>query len=137
MVSLIKGSKAIVVMIFMSFTFDVLAEDDILSKFKARLNLSDEQIQQFEPILTDHREKLLSVMKKQGLNPNPGILKDKIGFRQLRTIKKDIDKVYKQTEGQLVDILSKEQFHEYKKAQEELRVEMRAGLKQRYLEERK
>lgn len=137
MVSLIKGSKAIVVMIFMSFTFDVLAEDDILSKFKARLNLSDEQIQQFEPILTDHREKLLSVMKKQGVNPNPGLLKDKIGFRQLRTIKKDIDKVYKQTEGQLVDILSKEQFHEYKKAQEELRVEMRAGLKQRYLEERK
>ena len=50
MVSLIKGSKAIVVMIFMSFTFDVLAEDDIFSKFKARLNLSDEQIQQFEPI---------------------------------------------------------------------------------------
>ena len=137
MVSLIKGSKAIVVMIFMSFTFDVLAEDDILSKFKARLNLSDEQIQQFEPILTDHREKLLSVMKKQGVNPNPGLLKDKIGFRQLRTIKKDIDKVYKQTEDQLVDILSKEQFHEYKKAQEELRVEMRAGLKQRYLEERK
>ena len=137
MVSLIKRSKAIVVMIFMSFTFDVLAEDDILSKFKARLNLSDEQIQQFEPILTDHREKLLSVMKKQGVNPNPGLLKDKIGFRQLRTIKKDIDKVYKQTEGQLVDILSKEQFHEYKKAQEELRVEMRAGLKQRYLEERK
>ena len=120
MVSLIKGSKAIVVMIFMSFTFDVLAEDDIFSKFKARLNLSDEQIQQFEPILTDHREKLLSVMKKQGVNPNPGLLKDKIGFRQLRTIKKDIDKVYKQTEGQLVDILSKEQFHEYKKAQEEL-----------------
>ena len=137
MVSLIKRSKAIVVMIFMSFTFDVLAEDDILSKFKARLNLSDEQIQQFEPILTDHREKLLSVMKKQGINPNPGLLKDKIGFRQLRTIKKDIDKVYKQTEGQLVDILSKEQFHEYKKVQEELRVEMRAGLKQRYLEERK
>ena len=137
MVSLIKGSKAIVVMIFMSFTFDVLAEDDILSKFKARLNLSDEQIQQFEPILTDHREKLLSVMKKQGVNPNPGLLKHKIGFRQLRTIKKDIDKVYKQTEDQLVDILSKEQFHEYKKAQEELRVEMRAGLKQRYLEERK
>ena len=137
MVSLIKGSKAIVVMIFMSFTFDVLAEDDILSKFKARLNLSDEQIQQFAPILTDHREKLLSVMKKQGVNPNPGLLKDKIGFRQLRTIKKDIDKVYKQTEEQLVDILSKEQFHEYKKAQEELRVEMRAGLKQRYLEERK
>ena len=137
MVSLIKGSKAIVVMIFMSFTFDVLAEDDIFSKFKARLNLSDEQIQQFEPILTDHREKLLSVMKKQGVNPHPGLLKDKIGFRQLRTIKKDIDKVYKQTEGQLVDILSKEQFHEYKKAQEELRVEMRAGLKQRYLEKRK
>ena len=137
MVSLTKGSKAIVVMIFMSFTFDVLAEDDIFLKFKARLNLSDEQIQQFEPILTDHREKLLSVMKKQGVNPNPGLLKDKIGFRQLRTIKKDIDKVYKQTEGQLVDILSKEQFHEYKKAQEELRVEMRAGLKQRYLEERK
>ena len=93
MVSLIKGSKAIVVMIFMSFTFDVLAEDDIFSKFKARLNLSDEQIQQFEPILTDHREKLLSVMKKQGINPNPGLLKDKIGFRQLRTIKKDIDQV--------------------------------------------
>ena len=137
MVSLIKGSKAIVVMIFMSFTFDVLAEDYIFSKFKARLNLSDEQIQQVEPILTDHREKLLSVMKKQGVNPNPGLLKDKIGFRQLRTIKKDIDKVYKQTEDQLVDILSKEQFHEYKKAQEELRVEMRAGLKQRYLEERK
>lgn len=137
MVSLIKGSKAIVVMIFMSFTFGVLAEDDIFSKFKARLNLSNEQIQQFEPILTDHREKLLSVMKKQGVNPNPGLLKDKIGFRQLRTIKKDIDKVYKQTEDQLVDILSKEQFHEYKKAQEELRVEMRAGLKQRYLEERK
>ena len=76
-------------------------------------------------------------MKKQGVNPNPCLLKDKIGFRQLRTIKKDIDKVYKQTEDQLVDILSKEQFHEYKKAQEELRVEMRAGLKQRYLEERK
>jgi len=40
-----------------------------------------------------------------------------------------MDKINKQTENQLADVLSKEQLDEYKKIQEEQRIEMRSRLK--------
>ena len=55
--------------------------------------------------------------------------KKKIGFRQLREIKKDIDKINKEIEKKLVKVLNKDQLIEYKKIQEENRIEMRMRLK--------
>lgn len=52
-----------------------------------------------------------------------------MGFHQLRAIKKDMDKINKQAENQLSGVLNKEQIDEYKKMQEEQRIEMRARLK--------
>lgn len=103
--------------------------DHLSSKIKVRLNLTDEQAEKFEPIFLDNKEKRLGVMKKYGIKRDSASFGEKIGLRQLRAIKKDMDKINKQTENQLADVLSKEQLDEYKKIQEEQRIEMRSRLK--------
>ena len=99
------------------------------SKIKARLNLSDKQAEQFEPIFLGHIEKRLGVMEKHGINRDFRSFGKKMGLRQLRAVKRDMEKINKQTENELAGVLSKEQLDEYKKIQEELRIEMRARLK--------
>ena len=55
-------------------------------------------------------------------------LGNKVGFRQLRGVKRDMDKINKQVERQLAGVLNKEQLKEYKRIQEQQRAEMRARL---------
>ena len=55
----------------------------------------------------------------------------KIGIRQLRAIKKDMDRLNRSTDNQLADILNKEQIKEYKKIQERQRDDLRDRLMNR------
>ena len=103
----------------------------LLSKIKVRLNLTDVQIEQFEPIFHDHIEKRLGIMKKHGINQDFRSSEKKISLRQLRAIKKDMNKINKQVENQLAGLLSEEQIEEFIKIQEEQRFEMRGRLKNR------
>ena len=102
-----------------------------MAQTEARLNLTDEQTEQLEPILLDHMEKRLAVMKKHGISQDSRSSGKQMGFRQLRAVKRDMDKINNQAEKQLAGVLSKEQFKEYKRIQDEQRGSMRAQLQER------
>jgi len=109
--------------------FSVSANDNVYSAIKNRLNLTDEQSEKFEPIILYQWEKRLAVMKKHGINRDSSLSERKIGLRQLRKIKKDMDKINREIKQQLTKILSKEQMDEYNKIIEENRVEMKSRLR--------
>ena len=115
--------------ILISQVFSVSANDNVYSAIKNRLNLTDEQSEKFEPIILYQWEKRLAVMKKHGINRDSSLSERKIGLRQLRKIKKDMDKINREIKQQLTKILSKEQMDEYNKIIEENRVEMKSRLR--------
>ena len=119
----------IIAITFISLSIDVTAANDVYSLIKDRLNLTEEQSEKFEPIILYQWEKRLAVMKKHGISRESNLSKKKIGFRQLREIKKDMDKINKDIEKKLIKVLNKDQLVEYKKIQEENRIEMRARLR--------
>ena len=120
----------IIAIIFTSLSIDVTAADDVYSLIKDRLNLTEEQSEKFEPIILYQWEKRIAVMKKHGISRESNLSKKKIGFRQLREIKKDMDKINKEIEKKLVKVLNKDQLVEYKKILEEKHIEMRARLRE-------
>ena len=112
-----------------SLSFGVNATDNAYSVIKDRLSLTDEQAEKFKPIILYQWEKRMAVMKKHGINRDSSLSEKKIGLRQLRAVKKEMDKINKEIEKQLANILSKEQMDEYNNIQEENRVEMRMRLR--------
>ena len=127
--NIFKGFISFIFIILISTVFSVSASDNVYSAIKNRLNLTDEQSEKFEPIILYQWEKRLAVMKKHGINRDSSLSEKKIGLRQLRAVKKEMDKINKEIEKQLANILSKEQMDEYNNIQEENRVEMRMRLR--------
>ncbi len=127
--NIFKGFISFIFIILISTVFSVSASDNVYSAIKNRLNLTDEQSEKFEPIILYQWEKRLAVMKKHGINRDSSLSEKKIGLRQLRAVKKEMDKINKEIEKQLANILSKEQMDEYNNIQEEKRVEMRMRLR--------
>ena len=95
----------------------------------SRLKLTDNQNDQLMPIFLDIFQKRQSIMKKNGVDIKSRSSGERIGMKQLRSIKKEMDKLNKQTMKQLEKVLSKEQLNEFKKFQEEQRDEMRNRLR--------
>ena len=95
----------------------------------SRLKLTDNQNDQLMPIFLDIFQKRQSIMKKNGVDIKSRSSGERIGMKQLRSIKKEMDKLNKQTMKQLEKVLSKVQLNEYKKLQEEQRNEMRKRLR--------
>lgn len=129
MTNLIKNKKIIIGLILIGISFNYMAQEDMVSRFEDRLNLTDEQSIEFAPIIHEHMEKILAVMMKHGINPDQTVLREQINFRLLRTIKSEMDEINSQTEQKLYDMLTKEQFNEFKKVQGELRSEMINNLR--------
>ena len=104
-----------------------------LTETKARLNLSDEQLEQLTPVLKSSFEAQMAVLEKHGIdleNRGSGNQK-KLGFREARRLRNDLDVVRKSTLEQVEGILSEEQFSEYKKIQDERKKKMREMIKDR------
>ena len=100
-----------------------------LNSMIGRLKPTDNQNDQLMPIFLDIFQKRQSIMKKNGVDLKSGSSGERIGIKQLRSIKKEMDKLNKQTIKQLEKLLSKEQLNEFKKFQEEQRAEMRNRLR--------
>ena len=100
-----------------------------LNSMIGRLKPTDNQNDQLMPIFLDIFQKRQSIMKKNGVDLKSGSSGERIGIKQLRSIKKEMDKLNKQTIKQLEKVLSKEQLNEFKKFQEEQRAEMRNRLR--------
>ena len=100
-----------------------------LNSMIGRLKPTDNQNDQLMPIFLDIFQKRQSIMKKNGVDLKSRSSGERIGMMQLRSVKKDMDKLNKQTMKQLEKVLNKEQLNEYKKFQEEQRDEMRKRLR--------
>ena len=99
-----------------------------VSDVKARLNVTDEQAEQLEPIFLDSSEKRFAVLEKYGISGDMRSSGKKIGFAQLRAVKRDMDKIDRETKEQLVGVLSERQLNEYKKIQQEQRAKVRERM---------
>ena len=132
------NSKKLIVIVLTTLVFVVNASDygehnDMFLEIQSRLNLTEEQVQQFKPIFIDNFEKRMNLMNKYGINidnqkttNNNGM--GVMGIRQLRSLKKEIDKINKNAEKQLANIFTKEQMNIYKLFQEEQRDEIKEQL---------
>lgn len=130
--------------LWMALTFAALpaaqAEEDRAELFeervaetKARLNLSDEQVDQLTPILKSGFEAQMVVLEKNGIdleNGDPNN-REKLGFRAARKLRKEMDAVRAETSDEVEKILSDEQFSEYKQIQAERKKKMREIIKER------
>ena len=138
MCSLKINSKKLIVIMLTTLISGVNASDygehnDIFLEIQLRLNLTEEQVQQFKPIFVDNFEKRRNLMNKYGININNQKTTNNkgmgvMGIRQLRSLKKEIDKINKNAEKQLANIFTKEQMNIYKLFQEEQRDEIKEQL---------
>lgn len=103
-----------------------------LTETRARLNLTDDQIEQIRPILRAGMEAQIKVLEKHGID-----IRDRsgeraqLGFRQLRRLGRDLDKVRERTVADLADVLTDAQIVEYKEIQKEHKTALRKRLRER------
>ena len=103
-----------------------------LEEARTRLDLTDAQVEQVRPILRAELEALQGVLQEHGID-----IRDRSGganrlrFRQLRRLQRDLNAVREQTLEDLDEVLTDEQLETYREIQEENRQAMRERLRQR------
>lgn len=103
-----------------------------LEEARARLRLTDDQIERIRPILRSGLEAQARVLQKHGIDLERRSGKDRrLGLRQLRRLGRDLDAVRKQTLEKLSGTLTGTQIEEYMKIQQERRQAIRKRLRQR------
>ena len=105
-----------------------------LEEAAQRLELTEEQRQQVEPIFEKHFRLQLGVLEEHGIDLEAraaGRDRSRLGFRKLRALQSDMEKIRKETEQKLAAILSERQMDELHRIQEEQRAESRALLRSR------
>ena len=103
-----------------------------LEKTRARLNLTDEQVEQVRPILRAGFEAQKKVLQKHGIEIRPGAeAPGRLRLLELRRLNRDLSKVREQTLDKLSDVLTDEQIKVYREIQEERRRELRERLRKR------
>ena len=76
--------------------------DSFFSTLRARLQLTEQQAHEIEPVVRSHVNNHLNVLRENGISPDSRSAGERIEFRQLRAIKRDIDKLERQIEHALV-----------------------------------
>ncbi|MYA41115.1 MAG: hypothetical protein F4Z31_05125 [Gemmatimonadetes bacterium] len=107
-----------------------------LDEARERLKLSDEQIEQLLPVLTENFDSTRVVLEKHGINLQSlaeGGSNRRFNLRQLRALSGDLDEVREAMFKKIEELgfLSDEQFAEFKKIQEEQRAALRERLRAR------
>ncbi len=95
-----------------------------------RLQLTDEQKQQVEPILRARFDASRSVMEKYGMSPD-GSRQGKMGRRDMRSMAKELKPIREKADQELAEVLTAEQLVEYRAIQDENRSQMRERMKAR------
>lgn len=105
-----------------------------IEQTKQRLNLTDEQLAQIEPILESSFEATALVLENHGIDLNPDVPRDqreRPGLRKMRAVSKDLQAVREETAAEMAEVLTAEQMEEYRKIQEERRVALRERIRAR------
>ena len=104
--------------------------EDMFAETKARLDLTDEQVEQVTPILQSSFESRRAILLEYGIDiESRKPPAQKLGFRKARTLGKELDNVRASTLRELDDILTEEQLSEYVAMQNERKNEMRERLR--------
>ncbi|HNR11736.1 MAG TPA: hypothetical protein PKM59_00310 [Thermodesulfobacteriota bacterium] len=107
--------------VFSSWAQDGSNADAFAQKFQERLQLSDEQMEQLRPIISEDMAKRKAILQKyQGHGQQ--------GYRPMRG---ELDSLNADTEGKMSQILSAEQMEEYKKLRQEQVERMRERARTR------
>ena len=104
-----------------------------LQEAHARLKLSDAQIERIRPILRASTHAQIKVLEKHGVDigDRSEERRRQLGFRQLRQLGRDLDRVRGQTIRDLGAVLNEAQVKEYKQIQKERKQALRKRLRQR------
>ncbi len=106
-----------------------MAQEQMRQTFE-RLELTEEQIEQVEPVLRESAAARHEILSKYGMDPESRQSSEgKPGMREMRTMRKEMEAVRKNVLDQLEPILSEEQFQEFKLMQDERRAEMRERIR--------
>ena len=101
-----------------------------MEEARARLNLSDAQVQALAPVLEQSMAAQQSILSKYGVDLDSGTdVMQKLGRRNAMAMKKELDVVRADTLNAVDDILSDEQFDEFKRIQGERQAEMRKRIR--------
>ena len=94
-----------------------------------RLALTDEQVEQVEPVLEKAAAKRDRILSKYGVDPDNRGSGQKPKLRTMRSMKKEMDSLRKATTKQLKGILTAEQLSEYEQIQQERQDAMRQRIR--------
>lgn len=104
--------------------------EDMFAETKARLDLTDEQVEQVTPILQSSFESRRAILLEYGIDiESRKPPAQKLGFRKARTLGKELDNVRASTLRELDSILTEEQMSEYVAMQNERKNKMRERLR--------
>lgn len=98
-----------------------------MAEMRERLQLTDEQAAELEPIITAAVEKQQAVMDKHGVSMSGG---GRPSRRQLMQMRSDVDAVRQETNSQVKSVLKNDQYEEFLKIQEERKAERRARMRE-------
>ncbi|WP_428409795.1 hypothetical protein [Hyphococcus sp.] len=99
-----------------------------LEEIQTRLNLSEAQRTELEPVLRRNFEKRAEILKRYGVSKDGN---SRLGFKKARALKNDLEKARKTNEAEVARILDERQMAEYRKIQEETREEFRQRMRER------
>jgi hypothetical protein len=99
-----------------------------MEEIRSRLDLSDVQKAQLEPVLRKDLETRAEVLRRHGMTREGG---ERPGRREMRAIRQELKTVREATDAEVERILDARQLAEYRKIQDEARDEMRERLRSR------
>jgi hypothetical protein len=101
-----------------------------LAETRARLNLTDAQLDQMVPVIEKSRERQQQILARYGIDlQRRNDSASRLGLRQARAMRKEMDVVRTDTLNALEGILSEAQLVEFKRIQEERKAEMRKRIR--------
>lgn len=102
--------------------------EERMAETRERLNLTDAQKEQLEPILRDSAEKRLVVLTSYGFSEG---VRPTLTFREKIALGKEMRAIRDNTTSKVAGILDDKQMAEFEKIQEERRAEFRERLEAR------
>ena len=107
--------------------------EERVAEARQRLDLTDEQVAQMEPIIESGIEARLLVLEEYGIDPEARTSgqQGKLRLRQKRALTKELNEISAEVRDEMSEILTDEQLAEYEKIQEERRAEMRERVQAR------
>ncbi len=114
------------------------ADEDRLEQFEERiaqtqerLGLTDEQIDEIAPILESGFEAQAAVLEDMGIDLENRGQRPRLGVRDLRRLRSELQSIRENTREQLAGVLTAEQMEEFTQIQEENRAELNERIRAR------